>query len=78
VGLFETMCFCYNEKYDPCQWNFEERFRGYMAHKKTRTYELYKMGLYETFCFMILSDKTYIFHIAKGRAQVGTTKWGRQ
>jgi len=30
VGLYETMCFSFNEKYSPNQWNFNERFRHHM------------------------------------------------
>lgn len=32
--------------------------------------KLYYMGLYETLCFMMANDLTYVFHIRKGSAQV--------
>jgi len=35
-----------------------------------RGHNLWKMGLYETVCFMMVSSRTYIFDIRKGHAQV--------
>ena len=46
-----------------------------IQHKKTRTYGLYRMGLYETYRIVILGDDTYVFHILEGKAYVGTTEW---
>jgi len=38
--------------------------------RKIRTDYLYDMGMYETLCFIMANERTYIFHIAKGIAQV--------
>ena len=47
------------------------------VHKRTRTYGLFRMGMYETFCFMIVSDKTFVFRTIKDIAQV-EAKWDQQ
>lgn len=40
--------------------------------RKIRTDNLYNMGMYETLCFIMANERTYIFHIAEGIAQVET------
>jgi len=37
---------------------------------KHRGNSLYHMGLYETLCFMMADELTYVFRIRKGSAQV--------
>lgn len=37
---------------------------------RLRKHGLYRMGLYETVCFMMVNSHTYIFDINKGHAQV--------
>lgn len=37
---------------------------------RLRKHGLYRMGLYETVCFMMVNNHTYIFDINEGHAQV--------